>query len=95
VEGKGVLDLSVRQGEDSLVVVLNNLTNPMMMKGPIREVYPTGPLTLSIAIPKGRAVQRVQLVAAGEDLAFEIADRRVRATIPELATLDAVQVDWS
>jgi len=95
VDGKGVLDLSVRQGDDGLVVVLNNLTNPMMMKGPIREVFPTGPLTLSVVIPEGRAVRRVQLIAAGEDLAFELADGRVRTTIPELATLDAVQIGWS
>ncbi|MCS6757769.1 MAG: hypothetical protein MO852_00525 [Candidatus Devosia euplotis] len=42
IHGQSVLDLSVREDNSGLAVILNNLTNPMMMKGPIRKAYPAG-----------------------------------------------------
>ena len=36
----GVLDLSIWRQKNSLTVHLVNLTNPMMMKGPVREIIP-------------------------------------------------------
>ncbi|HWU17644.1 MAG TPA: alpha-amylase family protein [Devosia sp.] len=95
VEAKGVIDLALRKSEDRLVVLVNNLTNPMMMKGPIREVFPIGPVTLSIAIPEGRSVDQVRLGSSGESLKHQSGDGRVTVTLAELATLDAIQVDWS
>lgn len=95
VDAKGVIDIALRKSEDRLVVLINNLTNPMMMKGPIREVFPIGPITLSIAIPQGRSVDQVRLGSTGESLRHQSADGRVKVTLAELATLDAVQVDWS
>lgn len=95
VEVRGVVDLAVRRGEGTTVVLVNNLTNPMMMKGPIREAYPIGPLTLSLAVPTGRTVDQVRLGSTGEVLRHRGGDGRVRVTLPELATLEAIQVDWS
>ena len=40
VTGPGVLDVTIWRQKDSLTVHLVNLTNPMMMKGPIREFIP-------------------------------------------------------
>jgi len=94
VEGRGVFDLSVREGDGTTVVLVNNLTNPMMMKGPIREVYPVGPVTVSVAVPPGRTVRRVHLVSAGDEVEFALADGRVRASIGQLTTLEAIQFDW-
>ena len=48
VRGQGVLDVSAWEGEDYLAVHLVNLTNPMMMKGPLRETISTGPQQLSV-----------------------------------------------
>ena len=95
VEGQAVVDLSVREGEGSTVVLVNNITNPMMMKGPIREVYPVGPLTLSLAVPAGRQLRAVERLSTGEDLDFSLADGRVRVSIAQLDTLDAIQFHWS
>lgn len=95
IEGRGVVDLALRQGADTTVLFINNLTNPMMMKGPIREVYPIGPLTVSLAIPAGRSVDQVRLGSSGESLGFDAADGRVRVKLAALSTLDAIQVDWS
>ena len=43
VTGRAVVDIAVRENKDRLSVALVNLTNPMMMKGPTREIYPCGP----------------------------------------------------
>ena len=40
VDGRGVVDVSIWRQRDSMTVHLVNLTNPMMMKGPLREVMP-------------------------------------------------------
>ena len=41
-QGPGVLDVTAWRQEASLTVHLVNLTNPMMMKGPFRELIPVG-----------------------------------------------------
>ena len=40
VSGVGVLDVTVWRQKESMTVHLVNLTNPMMMKGPFREIFP-------------------------------------------------------
>ena len=45
VDGRGIIDVTVWRQRDSMTVHLVNLTNPMMMKGPLREAIPIGPLT--------------------------------------------------
>ncbi len=42
VTGPGVLDISIWTQKQSMTVHLVNLTNPMMMKGPVREILPVG-----------------------------------------------------
>ena len=42
--GPGLVDVTVWRQRESMTVHLVNLTNPMMMKGPLREVIPIGPL---------------------------------------------------
>ena len=45
---------------ESLTVHLVNLTNPMMMKGPLREAIPTGAQRVRIQLPPGTRAARVQ-----------------------------------
>ena len=64
VEGPGLLDVTVWRQRDSMTVHLVNLTNPMMMKGPLREIIPVGPERVRIRLPPGSAPRRVQLLTA-------------------------------
>ena len=65
VDGPGVLDVTVWRQRDSMTVHLVNLTNPMMMKGPLREVIPVGPQRVQRASAAQTRARRVQLLTAG------------------------------
>src|SRR4030095_22043 len=65
VTGPGVLDVTVWAQQRSMTVHLVNLTNPMMMKGPIRELIPVGEQVVRLRPPGGREVAGVTLLRAG------------------------------
>ena len=94
VHGREVLDLAVREDTDSTAVVLHNLNNPMMMKGPIRSVFPAGPQVVSLAIPEGRRFAGAKLLVSGREAHARVADGRVEIDVPWLETLEAVHVTW-
>lgn len=95
VEGRGVLDIAVRHNDGGLALVLDNLTNPMMMKGPIREVYPIGPQTVSVAVPDGKRLAGARLLVSDEQVVAAIRDGRVTITVPGITTLEAVHFSWA
>ena len=95
VTGDAVLDVAVREGDGSTVVMLMNLTNPMMMKGPIRAAWPVGAQTLSVALPEGRTGASARMVAADRDLEVTVDKGRAVVTVPGLDSLDAVRFDWT
>ena len=61
IEGRGVLDLALREDADGVALAMVNLTNPMMMKGPTREFFPVGEQVVTIAVPEGRRVAGARL----------------------------------
>jgi len=94
VTGREVMDLSVRADDNGTAIVLHNLNNPMMMKGPIRAVFPAGPQVVSLAIPEGRQFAGAKLLVAGRDAHTRLADGRVEIDVPRLDTLEVVHVNW-
>lgn len=94
VAGREVLDLAVRENDRGTAIVLHNLNNPMMMKGPIRKVYSAGHQTVSVAIPKGRSFGRATLLVAGIEAKSRVADGRVEVDVPGVETLEAVHITW-
>ena len=95
ITGQSVLDLSVREDEGGLAIVLNNLTNPMMMKGPIREVYPVGRHDISIAIPAGKQFGKAALLVGGGEPETHLDNGRLVVAVPSIATLEVVHVTWA
>jgi hypothetical protein len=62
VRGPGVIDVTIWRQEKSMTVHLVNLTNPMMMKGPFRELIPVDS-EVSIKIPENSEVKVVKLLS--------------------------------
>jgi hypothetical protein len=93
VTGAGTLDVTVWKQESSMTVHLVNLTNPMMMKGPIREFFPTGPIHVSVRLPQGARAKKVQLLARGQVVRTEQANGMVSVTIPSIVDHEVVAID--
>jgi hypothetical protein len=94
VEGKGILDVAVWEQKDSMTVHLVNLTNPMMMKGPVREIIPISRQKVSVRVPEARRVRRVHLLVAGGDVVHRVEGERVVLEVPEIGLHEVVAVDF-
>lgn len=94
VSGEGVVDIGLRESEGGLVIGLVNLTNPMMMKGPLRKVMPIGRQVISVALPEGRSGATAQLLLAGEAAAVKLADGRAEIVVPGIDSLEVVDIRW-
>jgi hypothetical protein len=70
-----------------------NLTNPMMMKGPLREVIPVGPLFVRIRIPGGARAKQARLLTAGVTLRAREAGGVLTVTVPSVDVHEVVAVD--
>ena len=95
VEGKGVLDISVWGQKSSMTVHLVNLTNPMMMKGPVREVIPLANQQVSVQLPEGRRVARVRLLVAGGETHYRQEHGAIHLTVPTIGVHEVVAVDFA
>jgi hypothetical protein len=93
VEGPGMVDVSVWRQERSMTVHLVNLTNPMMFRGPFRELLPIGTQVLSIGIPAGARVAGVQLLAGQRQPPFQVQGGRLHVAVPEVVDHEIVAVD--
>ena len=94
VTGPGVLDVTVWQQKDSMTVHLVNLTNPMMMKGPIRELIPVGEQVVRLLVPNDRQVVRVHLLRAGITPDVQVEPGAITVRVPSILEHEVVAVDF-
>jgi hypothetical protein len=71
---------------------LVNLTNPMMMKGPIRALYPVGPQQVSIRLPSDHVVREVRLLVSKSDPQMRNADGVVSLTVPSILDHEVIAI---
>ena len=95
VEGKGILDIAVWTQTNSMTVHLVNLTNPMMMKGPIREIIPLSRQELRIRIPGGRHVVRTRLLVAGAEVRTLREGNVLQLEVPEIGVNEVIAIDFA
>jgi hypothetical protein len=93
VAGPGVLDVTVWRQKESLTVHLVNLTNPMMMKGPVRELVPIGEQRVRVRVPDGFRAKQVRLLVAGGTSAFRQSGEWLETTVPSIRAHEVVAVD--
>jgi hypothetical protein len=94
VEGQGVLDVSIWIQKNSMTAHLVNLTNPMMMKGPARELIQIGRQQVSIVVPNDRRVKRVQLLVSGRDVTYTNRTGVIRLEVPSVLLHEVVAIDF-
>jgi hypothetical protein len=93
VEGPGLLDVTVWRQRDSMTVHLVNLTNPMMMKGPVREIIPVGPERVRIRLSPGTRPRRVQLLTARATPRVDDDNGTLVVTVPSIDVHEVVAID--
>lgn len=94
VTGPGVLDVTVWEQANSMTVHLVNLTNAMMMKGPVRELIAMGPHQVRVQIPTGKQVKGVQLLRGGNLSQWQVNGHWLQLSVPSLLDHEIVAVDW-
>lgn len=94
VEGMGIVDIATRQGRDTIAVHLVNLTNPMMMKGPIREAIPLSGQRVTVALPPGKAGATVRLLVSRETAQMRIGGGRIEIALPPIETNEVVLIEF-
>jgi hypothetical protein len=93
VSGPGILDVTCWRQAGSLTVHLVNLTNPMMMKGPVRDYYPVGRQEVRLRLPPGLAPRAVRLLVTEIEPEHRFADGVLTVTVPQVVDHEVVAID--
>jgi hypothetical protein len=93
VTGPGVLDVTVWRQKDSMTVHLVNLTNPMMMKGPLREFIPTPPQKVTARLPERSRAKKVQLLVSGQPPRVTESNGVVSLTLATIVDHEVIAID--
>ena len=93
VTGPGVLDVTYWQQSGSLTIHLVNLTNPMMMKGPIRELIPVAAQEVELRLPEGFQLGQVRLLAAKSSPKVQQEGSVLRLRVPSILDHEIIAID--
>jgi hypothetical protein len=94
VTGPGVIDVSLWRQKESMTVHMVNLTNPMMMKGPFRELIPLASQRLKVRLPQGKTPKKVQLLVSGETPQTSEAAGLLTVLVPSVWDHEVVAIDF-
>jgi hypothetical protein len=92
VDCPGVLDVATWRQEKSMTVHLVNLSNPMMMKGPFRELLPVAARVV-IRVPGNQKVKAVKLLLGGTPPVYTLSNNVVSVNIPRIEDHEIIALD--
>ncbi len=94
VKGPGILDVTVWRQENSMTVHLVNFSNPMMLKGPYRELIPVGRQELEISIPADAVAKGIRLLVADTAPTYRQEGRQIYLAIESILDHEVVAIDF-
>ncbi|MDX2153699.1 MAG: beta-galactosidase trimerization domain-containing protein [Bryobacteraceae bacterium] len=95
VRGAGLLDVTVWRQAASATVHLVNLTNPMAMRGPYRELIPVGEQRVTVTWPGRPAVRKVTLLSSGAAPRWnQTKEGPVFVTVPSVLDHEVIAFDF-
>ena len=77
-----------------MTVHLVNLTNPMMMKGPVREIIPVPGQQVRVRIPDKRSIAKVQLLVRKGEIAYRQEGDAIELEVPSVALHEVIAIDF-
>jgi hypothetical protein len=93
VEGPGVLDVALWKQQSSATAHLVNLTNSMMMKGPIREILPIGPQKVRVKLPDGAKARSLRFLVSEVKAQWKQNGGWIETTTPAIGLHEVVAID--
>jgi hypothetical protein len=91
-DGPGVIDVTVWRQEHSMTVHLVNLTNPMLMKGPFRELIPVH-AKVTVKIPERLKPRGVHLLVSGLQPHYEIKESKLVVQASDIFDHEIIGID--
>jgi hypothetical protein len=95
VEGPGVLDVAIWSQKNSMTAHLVNLTNPMMMKGPVREAIPISSQQVRMRVPADRHVTKAHLLVAGVETHYRKDVDAILVEVPSIRVHEVIALDFA
>lgn len=95
VSGPGLIDISYWRQKNSLAAHLLNLTNPMAMKGVMRELIATGPYEVKLRLPSGVKPARVRLLEAATDAVYRRDGEDLIVQVPKVIVHEVIAIDFA
>lgn len=89
-----MLDVAIWQQPQSMTVHLVNLTNPMMMKGPVREIIPVPAQQVRVDIPNGRRIKAVNLLVAKKQGQYRHENGTIELETPSIGLHEVIAIDF-
>jgi hypothetical protein len=93
VQGPGVLDVALWKQQSSITVHLVNSSNPMMMKGPFREILPIGPQKVRVRLPDGAKAREVKFLVSAAKPQWRQSGAWIETTTPLIELHEVVAID--
>jgi hypothetical protein len=93
VTGPGILDVTMWEQKSSFTIHLVNLTNPMLMKGPVRELIPVGQQIVRVQLPHGIRAKKLRLLAAETIPKVHQNGSELIITVPSILDHEVVAID--
>jgi hypothetical protein len=90
LDGPGVIEAFAWETEPGYALHLVNYTNPHMMRGWVRELYPVGPMRVEWRLPEGRSITKAQGLRAGRSLTMSQGGGRVLVEIPSITDYEVI-----
>jgi hypothetical protein len=92
VNGPGVIDVTMWRQENSMTVHLVNLTNPMLMKGPFRELIPVKAKVI-VNLPEGVKSKGVHFLISGMKPDYETQGNKLIISTPDIFDCEIIGID--
>jgi len=93
VTGPGLVDVAVWRQAASMTVHLVNLTNPMCMKGPLRELLPLGAQRVRVTLPDDARATNVTLLTLGVSPHVTREGPSLTIDVPSILDHEVVAID--
>jgi hypothetical protein len=84
IKGDGVIESFAWETEAGFALHILNYTNPNMHKGWIRDFFPIGEQRVTMTLPDGRKVSRVELLRAEKETGFSQKGNTVTFLVPSI-----------